>query len=155
MVSTSSLKNFQKLKNALLKHLQHSFLSTRYFQNPFLRCFLRPNFDLNSFERFASLSQKTVSTSPLKNFQITEKYPFETLTTFVFELSVISKPFYVKLPMTKFWFRKSLMLCLTFPENGYNFLTQKFSKNWKMSSMGKWGGQGKNHKINNLNFLNY
>ena len=24
------------------------------------------------------------------------------------------------------------MLCLIFPENGFNFLTQKFQKNWKM-----------------------
>ena len=35
----------------------------------FLRSFLWPNFDLNTLERFASFSQKTVSVLSLKNLQ--------------------------------------------------------------------------------------
>ena len=34
--------------------------------------------------------------------------------------------------MYKFWFKKILTLCFTFPENGFKFLTQKLIKNWKM-----------------------
>ena len=85
-----------------------------------------------SFWGTVSLSQKTVSTSSLKTSQKTEKCPFQTLRTFTFELKVASKPFSKKLPITKFWFKQFLMFCLTFSENGFNLVTQKFVKNRKM-----------------------
>ena len=132
MVSTSSLKTLQKKKNALFKRSQHSFLSSRFLQNYFLRSSLWTDFDLSSFERLSSLSQKMVSTLSLKNLQRFEKCTLQRLRTFVFELQVASKPFSKKLPMAKFWFKAFWMLCLTFPENGFNFVTQKFVKNWKM-----------------------
>ena len=72
--------------------------------NYFLKFLLKPNFDLNSFERFASLSQKTLSTSLLKKFQKSEKYHFQKLRKIVFHLKVASKPISKKLPMTKFGF---------------------------------------------------
>ena len=53
-------------------------------------------------EGSVSLSQKTVSIPPLKNMQKTEKCPFQTLRTFVFELKLASKQISKKLPMTKF-----------------------------------------------------
>ena len=56
---------------------------------------------LKKFWCFASLSQKTVSTSSLNNFRKTEQCPFQTLETFVFELNVASKPFSKKLHMTE------------------------------------------------------
>ena len=34
--------------------------------------------------------------------------------------------------MTNFEFKRSWKLCLTFLENGFNFVTQKLAKNWKM-----------------------
>ena len=34
--------------------------------------------------------------------------------------------------MAKFWFEQFLMLSLAFPENDFNFVTQKVAKNWKM-----------------------
>ena len=46
----------------------------------------------NSFQSFASLSQKTVSTLSLKNLQKTEKCQFPRFRTFVFQLKVASKP---------------------------------------------------------------
>ena len=34
--------------------------------------------------------------------------------------------------MTKFRFENILTLCLAFPENSFNFTTQKFAKNWNV-----------------------
>ena len=50
------------------------------------------------------------------------------LRTFVFDLRVMSKPFSEKLPATIIEFKSSRRLIFTFPENGFNFLTQKFAK---------------------------
>ena len=33
-----------------------------------------------------------------------------------------------KVPITRFAFKQFLMLCLTFPENSFNFVTQKMQK---------------------------
>ena len=73
-----------------------------------------------------------VSTSSLKNLQKTKKCSFQMLPTFTFELKIALKPFYEKVLMYKFWFKKILTLCFTFPENGFKFVTQKLIKNWKM-----------------------
>ena len=99
--------------------------------NYFLKFLLKPNFDLNSFERFASLSQKTLSTSLLKKFQKSEKYHFQTLRKIVFHLKVASKPISKKLPMTKFGFEQFSTLCLGFPESSFNFVIQKFAQKLK------------------------
>ena len=84
-----------------------------------------------NFRSIVSLLQKTVSTSLLKNLQKTEKCSFQTRRTFAFELKVVSKPFSKKRPMTKFWFKYFWTLCIIFPENGFNFITQKFAKKLK------------------------
>ena len=73
-----------------------------------------------------------VSTSLLKNVQKTEKCSFQRVRTFIFELKVASRPFSKKVIMAKFWFEYILTLCLSFPENGFNFVNQKSAKNWKM-----------------------
>ena len=65
---------------------------------------------------FASLSKKTVLTSSFKNLQKTEKWCFQTLRTFAFELKGALKPFSKKLPITKFRFKQFWTLCLTFPK---------------------------------------
>ena len=96
-------KTCKRLKNALLKRSQHLFFSSRLLQIHFLRRFLYLNFDLNSFEWFASHSQKTASTMTLKCLEKTEKCFVQMLRTFVFELKVALKPFSSKFPMTKFW----------------------------------------------------
>ena len=116
-------KMWKKLKNAPFRRLQYSFLSLRKLQNYFLRRFLWPNFDLNSFWCFASLSQLCYSKicKKLKNI------------IFVVELEVASKQFSNVLPRTKLWFKQFWKLCLAFPENAFNFATQKFAKNWKMA----------------------
>ena len=49
-------KTCKKLKNALFKRSEHSFLSSRWLQDRFLRSFLWPNFDLNKIWCFAWLS---------------------------------------------------------------------------------------------------
>ena len=121
----------QNLKNESFKHMQHPFLSLKYLQNHFLRNFVWANFDLNSFERFASLSLKVISTWSCRNLQKTVKCPFQRLTTFVFEIKVASKTFSKKLSMSKFSFKEFSMLCLTFPGNGFTFVTEKFVKIWK------------------------
>ena len=90
-------KIFIKLKNALFKHSQKLFLSSRSLQNHFLRSFLQPNFDLITLERFLSLYRKIVSTSSLKNLQKTKKCSFQMLRTLAFELKVASKQISKKL----------------------------------------------------------
>ena len=107
MVSTSSLKTLQ-------------------------RNFLWPNVDLDCFECLAYHSPKMVWSFSLKSLQKTEKCSFQMPTTFVFELKVPSKPFSKKFPRTKFWFKQLWTLCITFPGNAFNFVTQKFAKNWKI-----------------------
>ena len=121
----------KKLKTALLKRSEHSELSSRQLQNHFIRSFLWPNFDLSTFEHFALLSRKMVSTSSLKNLQ-KHWNSFETLRTFVLELKLASKPFSNKLPMTKFWLKYFWTLYHISPENGFNFVGQEFAKIWKM-----------------------
>ena len=64
-----------------------------------------------------------------QKLQKTESFPFQMLRTFVFDLKVILKQFSKKLPMNNFEFKWSWRLCLTFPENGFNFNTQKVEKN--------------------------
>ena len=64
--------------------------------------------DLNSLSHFASLSQKTVSTSSLNTLEKTEKCSFQTLRAFIFDLKVASESFSRKLSMTKFWFNSFL-----------------------------------------------
>ena len=122
----------KKLKNTFFRRLEHSFFSSSLHQNHFLGSFLWQNFDLNRFEHFASPFQKMVRTSSLKNLQKCEKWPFQTLRTFIFEVKVASKKFSKKFPMARFWFKQLWTLCLAFPENGFTFITQKFAKNWKM-----------------------
>ena len=92
----------KKLKNALFKLSQPFLLSSRLLLIHFLRRFSCPNFDFNSFESFASLSQNKVSTSSQKNLQRTGKCFVKTLTTFGFELKLFPKPFYFKSFMPKF-----------------------------------------------------
>ena len=125
-------KTCKKLKKVHFKRWQYSCLSSRYPQDHFLRSLLSPSFDLNRFGRFASLSQKMVSTSPLKTLEKSEKRPFQTLTTGFFELNVASKPFSKKFPLIKLWFKQFKTLRLTFPENSFNFVTQNVAKNWKI-----------------------
>ena len=121
----------QNLKNEAFKHIQHSFWSLRYLQNHFSRNFVWANFDLNSFERFASLSLKVISTWSCRNLQKTVKCPFQRLTTFVFEVKVASNTFSKKLLMSNFLFKYIWALCLTFPGNGLTLVTEKFVKIWK------------------------
>ena len=101
-------KTCKKLKKYSFQTLRTFAFELKVTSKPFskniLRSFLWPNFDLSSFERLASLSQKIVSTSSLKNLQKIEKCSFHTLRTFVFELEVTSKPFSKKITITKFWF---------------------------------------------------
>ena len=92
----------KKPKNSLFKRSEHSFLISRYLQNHFLRSFLWPNSDLNSVEHFTSLSHKIVSTSSLNNLPKTKKILFPSAKKILF------------------W------------AQGFNFVTQKFAKNWKM-----------------------
>ena len=97
--------------NTLFKRSEHSFQSSKLLQNHFLRSSLYPSFDLNSFERFASLSQKMVSTQLLKNLQKSQKCPFQTLKTFDFELIVASKRFPEKVDLKTIERFFSFQLC--------------------------------------------
>ena len=66
----------KKLKNTIFKVSEHMFLASRKLQNNFLKSFLWLNLYSNSFQCFASFSQKIVSTTSLKSFQKTKKIPF-------------------------------------------------------------------------------
>ena len=56
-----------------------------------------------------------------QKFAKNEKCKFQTLEKFFFDLKVASKPFLKKLSRTNFAFKKFGRLCLTFPENSFNF----------------------------------
>ena len=124
--------NLQKTERCSFQKLSTFVFEPKVASKPFSWKFPRPNFDLNSLERFASLSQEMASTLSLKSFQKTEKCLFQTLTTFFFEPKVASKPFSKKLTTSKLWFKEIWTLCVTFPSNGFNFVTQKIAKTWKM-----------------------
>ena len=126
-------KIYKKLKNALLKGSRNCFWPQSSFKT-FPKKLPVTKFEFKSIQSSVLLSQKTVSTSSLKNMQKTEKWPFRTLRAFVGKLKVASKAFSKKLSMTKFWFNQVIMFCLPFPENGFNFLNQKYAKNWKVFS---------------------
>ena len=73
---------------------------------------------------------------PRKQFQLrhskigkTEKCNFQRFRTFVFDLKVASKPFSKMLPITNFRFKR---VCFAFPDNCFNFVTQKLAKNGKL-----------------------
>ena len=68
--------------------------------------------------------------------QINEKCHFQRLRTFIFDLKVASKRFSKRLLMTSFRFKGFFWIhYLAFPENGFNFVTQKFERKWKMSCL--------------------
>ena len=125
-------KTYKQPNKAHFTGSKHCFLSSRLLQNLCLRSFLRPFFDLRSFECFASLSQKMVSFSSLRKLQESGKFYFQTLVVFVFGLKIAPKPFSKKVPMPIFWFKKFWTLRLTFLEYGFTFVTQKLGKIWKM-----------------------
>ena len=119
----------KKLKNALFRRSEHSFFSSRQLHNHFLRSFLWPNFVLNSFELFASLSQKLVSTSSLKNLQKTEKCPFQKLRTFGFYW-VALKTFSEMLTMNhdQLWIQRLLNARLCFHSKRFQLHGSKMYK---------------------------
>ena len=71
MVSTSSLKNLQKIEKRHFQTLKTFVFELEVASKAFSKSFLWLNFDLSHFEHFASLSQKMISTSSLKNLQKT------------------------------------------------------------------------------------
>ena len=85
------------------------------------------------FESNVLLCQRTVSRLSPKKSQKNWKMPISRFRTFVFQINVASKPFSKKLATIKFSLKQFSTLSLTFPENGFNFVTQKFAKNWKVS----------------------
>ena len=108
----------------MLKHLEHSSLTSRKLKNHFLTCFTRQTFASNNFKSFPLLSQETVSTSSFKNLLEFEKCYFRKLKTLAFDLKVASQLFFKILPMTNFCFDQLSKHCLDFPENCHT----KFAK---------------------------
>ena len=78
----------QNVKNIIFKYSEHSFLTSMYLKNDFLKCFPWRTLHLNSFEGNALLSQKKDSTLSLRNLQKFEKCHFQALRTFVFDRKV-------------------------------------------------------------------
>ena len=88
-----------------------------WFKQLWMSCFTLPE---NSFN---FVTQK---------LQETENFFFLNTQNIRFWSQVASKPFSKKLPMINFEFRWFWRLGLAFPENDFNFVTQKFELNWKM-----------------------
>ena len=90
--------------------------------NHLLRRSLCPSFDFNTFPHFPwkwSQFRHSKTCKKLKNAL------FKCSQYFFFELMVAPKPFSEKVPMPKSWFKSISTFCLTFPEIGFNFITQK------------------------------
>ena len=114
-------RKFQKTE-IFFQILRTFVFDLKVASEPFSNKLLCQTLNSNNLEGSVLLSQKTVSTSSHKNLQKTEKYSFQTLRTFVFELKVASKPFSKKTN--------------SFPENDFSFVNQKFAKNRKL--LRKW-----------------
>ena len=65
-----------------------------------------------------------VSTSSLKKLLNREKCYFQMVTTLIFDLKLLSKLFSKMVIITNFWCKHVIGLCLAFPENGLNLVTQ-------------------------------
>ena len=94
-------EKFTKNWKMSYKRSEHSFLSSKYFENQFLKILVSPTLNSNDLGGSVFLSQKMISTSSLKNSQKL-KNVLETLRTFICDLKVASKPFSTKLLLTKF-----------------------------------------------------
>ena len=84
-------KTWKRLKNALFKCSEHSFLSSRLLQNHFLRRFLGWNLHLNSFALF-HFTRKQFRFCCWKICKKTEKWHFRRFTRLAFDFKVASKP---------------------------------------------------------------
>ena len=131
MVLTSSLKNRKKnLELFLSKCSEHSFLILRWLLNRFSKSFPWPTLNLIGLQVSISLSQKAVSTLLLKNLQKTEKCPFQTLRTYSFLTSKYLQNHFLRSFLgPNFDLNDFEYFCLTFPENGFNFVNQKLAQN--------------------------
>ena len=98
-------KIWKILKTELLKHSEYSFFSSRYLENHFLRSFLWP--------------------TPRKPFQLRHLKIYKKLKNDLFKRWEYSFLSWRKLQ------NHSLRRFL-WQEDGFNFVTQKLAKNWKM-----------------------
>ena len=133
MVSTSSIKNFQETKKCYFLTPAILVIELKESSNPFSKKLPMTIFWFKQFLMFCLIFLQNDFSFVDQKFQKTENFPFQMQRTFAFDLKVTSKPFSKKLSMTNFEFTLSWGLCLVFPENGFNFVTQNCAKNWKWS----------------------
>ena len=130
MVSTSSLKNLQKTRKCPFQTLTKLAFEAKIRSKSFSNKLPTPKFGFKQSWTFCFTFPENGFHFVTQQFaKKTEKCPFQTITTLVSELKIASKPFCKNLPMTKLCFKWLCMLCLTFPENGFNFFNEKFAKN--------------------------
>ena len=72
-----------------------------------------------------------VSTSSLKKLQQTEKIVFKCSENLFLSSSYLQNIF-LKASYYQISFKKFSPVCLTLAENGFNFVTQKLAKNWRI-----------------------
>ena len=86
-------QKFAKNRKMLFQTLRTYVFEFKVAWKPFSKKLPMIKFYLNSFEHFASQSQKMVSTLSVKILQKTKKCYFQTPTILVLELKEASKPF--------------------------------------------------------------
>ena len=108
----------KKLKNTIFKRTHYWLLSSRKLQNYFLIRLLWPNFDLNSFECFASLSQKIKIWSEEASWKIVLRLPLGQKRMFwAFEKGIFQF-------FTNFWVTKSKPFSGKVRQSIRNYLNQ-------------------------------
>ena len=91
--------NIQNNRKILVEIVQSNQIKV---EKHFVKSSQQIRLHINSFRSIIFLSQKTVSTSSLKNLQKTEKCQVQRFMTFAFNHEVASKLFSKKLPMIRF-----------------------------------------------------
>ena len=130
-VSFSSLKNLQKSEKFPFQMLKTFFSELKVASKPFSKKLLMTKFWFKNFLMSCLTFPESGINFVTRKLQKTEIF-FQILRTFVFDLKVASEPFSNKLLMTDFEFKWFWRLSLAFPENVFNFVTQKLAKNWKI-----------------------
>ena len=129
MVWTSSIKNFEKTKTCYFQMPTIFFiLELKEVLKPVSKKVPMSKFWFKTFLMFCLAFPENAFKFVTEKLQETENFPSQILRTFVFDLKVALKPFFKKRPLTNFEFKWFWRLCLAFPKNYFNLVTQKFAK---------------------------
>ena len=135
-ISTLSLKNLWKSEKCHIWTLKAIIFSLKVDLKPFSKTLTMNNSGFKQFSTLCLVSPENSSNFVTQKFA--KKWNISCLNPqniyFSAQGNYFSalKQFFKMFPMTNFGFRQFWKLCLAFPKNIFNFVTQKFVEKWKM-----------------------